>query len=57
MKVEKVEKQVPNLKDKKMYVVHIENLSQALKFGLKLKKKYIALLNLNKAIGWNFITC
>ena len=32
------EKLVPNLKDKKGYVVHIKKLNQALKHGLKLKK-------------------
>ena len=31
---------VPNLKDKKGYVVHIKVLNQALKHGLKLKKVY-----------------
>ena len=31
-------KLVPNLKDKKGYVVHIKALDQALKHGLKLKK-------------------
>ena len=34
----RVEKLVPNLKDKKRYVVHIKALDQALKHGLKLKK-------------------
>ena len=34
----KVEKPVPNLKDKKADVVHIKNLNQALKHGLKFKK-------------------
>ena len=38
MKIGKVEKLVPNLKDKKGYVVHIRALNQALKHGLKLKK-------------------
>ena len=37
MKIGKVEKLVPNLKDKKTYVVHIKSLNQALKHGLKLK--------------------
>ena len=38
MKVRREEKLVPNLKDKKGYVVHIKALDQALKHGLKLKK-------------------
>ena len=38
MKIGKVEKLVPNLKDKKGYVVHIKTLNQALTHGLKLKK-------------------
>ena len=38
MKIGKVEKLVPNLKDKKTYVVHIKSLNQALKHGLKPKK-------------------
>ena len=35
MKIRRGEKLVPNLKDKKGYVVHIKKLSQALKHGLK----------------------
>ena len=38
MKIGKVEKLVPNLKDKKRYVVHIKSLNQALNHGLKIKK-------------------
>ena len=38
MKIGRVEKLVPNLKDKKGYVVHIKALDQALMHGLKLKK-------------------
>ena len=38
MKTGKVEKLVPNLKDKKGYELHIKILNQALKHGLKLKK-------------------
>ena len=38
MKIGRVEKLVPNLKDKKGYMVHIKVLDQALKHGLKLKK-------------------
>ena len=40
MKIGRVEKLVPNLKDKKEYVVHIKALDQGLKHGLKLKKVY-----------------
>ena len=38
MKIGREEKLVPNLKDKKGYVVHIKALDQALKHSLKLKK-------------------
>ena len=38
MKIRREEKLVPNLKDKKVYMVHIKALDQALKYGLKLKK-------------------
>ena len=38
MKIGREGKLVPNLKDKKGYVVHIKALDQALKHGLKLKK-------------------
>ena len=38
MKIGRMEKLVPNLRDKKGYVVHIKALDQALKHGLKLKK-------------------
>ena len=38
MKIGREKKLVPNLKDKKEYVVHIKALDQALKHGLKLKK-------------------
>ena len=50
MKIGRVEKLVPNLKDKKGYVVHIKALDQALKHGLKLKR-YIGLLSFNKVNG------
>ena len=39
MKTRKVKKLISNLKDKKMYVVHIKRLNQALNNGWKLKKK------------------
>ena len=36
--IEKTEKLVPNLNDKKKYVVHHENLKQYLKLGMKITK-------------------
>ena len=38
MKDGRAQKLVPNLRDKKGYVVHIQALDQALKHGLKFKK-------------------
>ena len=38
MKINKVKKLVPNLYDKKKYVIHIRALDQALKHGLILEK-------------------
>ena len=38
MKINKVEKLVPNLNDKEKYIIHIRALDQALKHGLVLKK-------------------
>ena len=38
MKIDKCEKLVCNLRNKKKYVVHIRSLKQALDHGLKLKK-------------------
>ena len=35
---DKVEKLIPNLRDKKKYVIHYKNLKQYLKLGLKLKR-------------------
>ena len=40
MKIDKVEKLVPNLCNKEKYVVHIKVLDQALRHGLLLKKVY-----------------
>ena len=42
MKIGRVEKLVPNLKNKKRYVVHIKALGKALKHGLKFKKVHRA---------------
>ena len=39
MKIEKVEKLVPNLHDKKEYLIHIRYLKQALNHELVLKKR------------------
>lgn len=38
IKIGKVGKLVPNLKDKKGYVIHIKNMNQILKQGVTLKK-------------------
>ena len=38
VKCGKVEKLIPNLNDKKNYVIHYKNLMQCLKLGMKLKK-------------------
>ena len=38
MKINRVEKLIPNLSDKKRYVIHHENLKQCLDLGLKLTK-------------------
>ena len=38
MKIEKVEKLVPNLHDKTEHLIHIRHLKQALNHGLDLKK-------------------
>ena len=38
MKIGREEKLLPNLKDKKGYMVHVKALDQALKYGLKFKK-------------------
>ena len=50
MKIGREEKLVPNLKDKKEYVIHIKALDQALKHDLKLKK-YTGSLSFNKVDG------
>ena len=43
MKINKVEKLVPNLYDKRNYVIHIRVLDQALKHGLILEKVHQAI--------------
>ena len=43
MKIGREEKLVPNLKDKKRYLVQIKTLNQALTYGLKLKKVHRAI--------------
>ena len=40
VEVKKVEKLIPNLRDKKKYVIHYENLKQYLSLGLKLTKNH-----------------
>ena len=37
MKIRREEKLVPNLRDRKRYVVHIKTMNQALRHGLKIK--------------------
>ena len=49
IKIGREEKLVPNLKDKKRYVVYLQALDQALKHGLKLR--YSGLLSFNKVNG------
>ena len=51
MEVNKCQKLVCNLFNKKKYVAHINTLNQALNHGLKLKKKSIESLNLIKKHG------
>ena len=43
MEINKVEKQVPNLHNKKNYVIHIRALDQALKHGLIREKVHKAI--------------
>ena len=43
MKIGRAENLVPNLKDKKRYVVHIKAFDHALKHGLKLKKVHLVI--------------
>ena len=50
MKINKVEKLVPNLYDKNKYVIHIRALDQALKHGLVLEKVH-RVIELNQS-GW-----
>ena len=49
IKIGREEKLVPNLKDKKRYVVYLQALDQVLKHGLKLR--YSGLLSFNKVNG------
>ena len=43
MKINKIEKLVPNLKDKKNYVIHIRALDQALRHGFVLQRIHRAI--------------
>ena len=47
MKIEKVEKLMANLHNKK-YFIHIRNLEQALSHGLVLKKVYHRIIKFNQ---------
>ena len=40
IRIGKVEKPIPNIKDKKTYVLHIKNINQALKYELQFGKVY-----------------
>ena len=48
MKIEKVEKSVANLYDRKEYVTHIKNLKQALNPDLVLKKVHQAIKSIKR---------
>ena len=48
MKIEKFEKTVAKLHDKKLYVIHIRNLKQTLNRGLVLKKLHESLTSIKK---------
>ena len=50
MKINKVEKLVPNLYDKKKYIIHIKALNQALKHGLILEKVH-RVIEFNQSAG------
>ena len=50
MKIDKTQKLVCNLRDKKKYIVHISILKQALNHGLKLKKVH-RVIEFNKKHG------
>ena len=52
MKINGVEKIVPNLKDKRNYVIYIRALDKAIAHGLILEK-FIEQLNLNSLHGLN----
>ena len=49
VKIENVEKLIPNLINKTHYVVHYENYTEALTYKLQ---KFIEVLNLKKVLGW-----
>ena len=49
--VNKVNKLIPNLRNKKKYVVHYENLKLYERLGLKITKKFTEVLSLKKAPG------
>ena len=43
MKISKVEKLMPSLNNKELYVVHVAALRQALKHGFMLNKRYLVM--------------
>ena len=43
MKISKVEKLMPSLNNKELYVVHLAALRQALKHGFMLNKRYLVM--------------
>ena len=51
MKIEKVEKLVPDLYDKTVYTIYIKNLKPALKHGRVLKKVH-RVIKLNQKVWW-----
>ena len=52
MKIDKSQKLVCNLRDKKKYIVHISILKQALNHGLKLKKVHRVIENKTSIKSW-----
>ena len=51
IKIENVDKLIPNLNNKINYVVHYENLKLQERLGLKLQR-FIEVLNSKKVPGW-----
>ena len=55
LKVNKVEKLIPNLYNKSNYIIHHESLKLYEKLGLRLQR-FIVVLNLLSLIGLNLIS-